>query len=187
MIKKYMNISKNSIVSIEYTLTDKDNQILDSSAGSEPLVYLHGHENLIPGLERALEGKVTGDTLQVTVPAVDAYGEQDDNLVTTVPMDRFEGADSIEEGMQFEAQTPDGYRVVTVTKIAGDEVTIDGNHPLAGQDLNFDVAVKDIREASEEEIAHGHPHHAHSHGEECDDEECGCGGCDDEGCEGCGH
>jgi FKBP-type peptidyl-prolyl cis-trans isomerase SlyD len=171
-----MNIAKNMIVSFDYTLTDDNNQILDSSSDSEPLVYLHGYGNIIPGLEEAMEGKVTGDSFKIHVPAARAYGERDEKLITQIPKDRFEG-ETVEEGMQFQAQTPDGYRVVTVTEVAGDQVTIDGNHPLAGTDLNFDVAVKDIREASEEEIAHGHPHHEHDHhhddGEECD----GCGGC----------
>jgi FKBP-type peptidyl-prolyl cis-trans isomerase SlyD len=184
VLKIYMNIAKNTIVSFDYTLTDDNNQILDSSSEGEPLVYLHGHGNIIPGLEEAMEGKASGDSFKVHVPAATAYGERDEKLITKIPKDRFEG-ETVEEGMQFQAQTPDGYRVVTVTAVEGDQITIDGNHPLAGQDLNFDVAVKDIREAGEEEIAHGHPHHAHHHGEECDDEECGCGGCDDEGCEGC--
>jgi FKBP-type peptidyl-prolyl cis-trans isomerase SlyD len=168
-----MNIAKNTIVSFDYTLTDDNNQILDSSEG-EPLVYLHGHGNIIPGLEEAMEGKAAGDSFKVHVTAANAYGERDEKLITKIPKDRFEG-ETVEEGMQFQAQTPDGYRVVTVTGVAGDQVTIDGNHPLAGTDLNFDVEVKDIREASEEEIAHGHPHGAHHHhgGEDCD----GCGGC----------
>jgi FKBP-type peptidyl-prolyl cis-trans isomerase SlyD len=185
MVKFFMNVAKNTIVSFDYTLTDDNSQILDSSTDSEPMVYLHGHGNIIPGLEEAMEGKAAGDNFKVHVPAASAYGERDEKLINKIPKDRFEG-ETVEEGMQFQAQTPDGYRIVTVTKVEGDQVTIDGNHPLAGIDLNFDVAVKDIREAGEEEIAHGHPHHAHQH-----DEECGCGedGCDDEecGCEGCGH
>jgi FKBP-type peptidyl-prolyl cis-trans isomerase SlyD len=176
VLKISMNIAKNTIVSFDYTLTDDNSQILDSS-GSEPLVYLHGYGNIIPGLEEAMEGKAAGDSFKVHVPAASAYGEKDEKLITQIPKDRFEG-ETVEEGMQFQAQTPDGYRVVTVTEVVGDQVTIDGNHPLAGQDLNFDVEVKDIREASEEEIAHGHPHHDHDHhhhdGEECD----GCGACD---------
>jgi FKBP-type peptidyl-prolyl cis-trans isomerase SlyD len=166
-----MNIAKNTIVSFDYTLTDDNNQILDSS-DSEPLVYLHGHGNIIPGLEEAMEGKAPGDSFKVHVPAASAYGIRDEKLITKIPKDRFEG-ETVEEGMQFQAQTADGYSVVTVTEVAGDQVTIDGNHPLAGQDLNFDVEIKDIREASEEEIAHGHPHHAHHDHEDCDS----CGAC----------
>jgi FKBP-type peptidyl-prolyl cis-trans isomerase SlyD len=174
-----MNIAKNTIVSFDYTLTDDNNQILDSSSDSEPLVYLHGCGNIIPGLEEAMEGKAVGDSFKVHVLAAAAYGERDEKLITKIPKDRFEG-ETVEEGMQFQAQTPDGYRVITVTAVEGDQITIDGNHPLAGVDLNFDVAVKDIREASEEEIDHGHPHHAHHHHDEegCSDEECdSCGGC----------
>jgi FKBP-type peptidyl-prolyl cis-trans isomerase SlyD len=174
MVKTYMNITKNTIVSFDYTLTDAENQILDSSTGAEPLVYLHGHGNIIPGLEQVMEGKASGDSFKITVPAADAYGARDDKLIITIPLSRF-GDEKVEEGMEFQAQTPEGYRIVTVTAVSGDDVTIDGNHPLAGLDLNFDVTVKEIREANEEEIAHGHPHHAHHHEHEnCDH----CGNCD---------
>jgi FKBP-type peptidyl-prolyl cis-trans isomerase SlyD len=174
MVKTYMNITKNMIVSFDYTLTDSGNQVLDSSTDAEPLVYLHGHGNIIPGLERAMEGKTSGDSFKINVPAADAYGERDEKLILTIPLSRF-GEEKVEEGMEFQAQTPEGYRVVTVTSVNGDQVTIDGNHPLAGQELNFDVTVKDIREANEEEIAHGHPHHAHHHDhDECDE----CGSCE---------
>jgi FKBP-type peptidyl-prolyl cis-trans isomerase SlyD len=168
MVETYMNITKNKIVSFDYTLTDSENQILDSSSDAEPLVYLHGYGNIIPGLEQAMEGKTSGDSFKITVPAVEAYGERDDKLIITLPLSRF-GDEKVEEGMEFQAQTPEGYRVVTVTSVQGDQVTIDGNHPLAGMDLNFDVTVAEIREANEEEIAHGHPHnggHHHEHEEE---------------------
>jgi FKBP-type peptidyl-prolyl cis-trans isomerase SlyD len=165
-----MNISKDRVVSIGYTLKSADNQILDSAPDSEPLVYLHGHENIIPGLEKALEGKAVGDTVDVILPAAEAYGERDEALVAEISLDRFEGAE-VEEGMQFEAQTNDGYRVVTVTGISDGKATVDGNHPLAGMELNFNVTIADIREASNEELAHGHVH-GHHH-ENCD----GCGAC----------
>jgi FKBP-type peptidyl-prolyl cis-trans isomerase SlyD len=168
MVETYMNITKNKIVSFDYTLTDVNNQLLDSSADAEPLVYLHGHGNIIPGLEQAMEGKTSGDTFKITVSAADAYGARDEKLITTIPLSRF-GDEKVEKGMEFQAQTAEGYRIVTVTSVNGEQVTIDANHPLAGQDLCFDVTVKDIREASEEEIAHGHSHH-HEH---CDD----CGNC----------
>jgi FKBP-type peptidyl-prolyl cis-trans isomerase SlyD len=175
-----MNIAKNRVVSIDYTLKDDNDQFIDSTSGSDPLDYLHGYDNIIPGLEQALEGKSQGDKLNVKVPAADAYGLRDDKLVSTVPLDRFDGADAVEEGMQFEAQTPDGYRIVTVTKVEDNQVTIDGNHPLAGLNLNFDVTVTAVREANAEELAHGHVHshghgHDHEHGghENCDE----CGGC----------
>ncbi|AEF85595.1 peptidyl-prolyl cis-trans isomerase, fkbp-type [Treponema primitia ZAS-2] len=176
-----MNITKDRVISINYTLTNSQNQILDSS-GSEPFSYLHGHQNIIPGLEKALDGKNQGDSFKVNVPAADAYGKRDDRLITTVSLDRFSGADSVKPGMQFHAETPDGeLQMVTVTKVEGNTVTIDGNHPMAGLDLNFDVAVVDIREASEEELAHGHVH-SHSH----DEEDCDCDDGDCEGCHDCG-
>jgi FKBP-type peptidyl-prolyl cis-trans isomerase SlyD len=172
-----MNITKDRVVSIDYSLTSADNQLLDSTSGAEPLVYLHGYENIIPGLEQALEGKTGGDRFKVTIPAAEAYGKRDAALVVDVPKKRFNGEGPIEEGMQFEAQTAEGNRMVTVTKVAGDTVTIDGNHPLAGMDLNFDVTVTAIREANAEEIAHGHPHHAHHHHH--DEEDCdACGECE---------
>ncbi|MDR2534844.1 MAG: peptidylprolyl isomerase [Treponema sp.] len=167
-----MIITKDRVISIDYTLTDKKNQRLDSTADSEPFIYLHGHKNIIPGLERALEGKTQGDRIHLTIPAADAYGERDDELIVQIPLENFEDSEHIETGMQFEAQTPEGLRVLTVSGVAGDMVTVDGNHPLAGLDLTFDVTVMDIREANPEELAHGHVHASH---------ECCCG----DGCEGC--
>jgi FKBP-type peptidyl-prolyl cis-trans isomerase SlyD len=179
MVKVYMNISKNIVVSFDYTLTDDTNEVLDTSSGGEPLVYLHGHGNIIPGLDIALEGQAPGDSFKIRVPSAEAYGVRDEELVYSLPRDRFEGGE-VEEGMQFQAQTPGGYRVVTVTKIEGENITIDGNHPLADMDLNFDITIRDLREAGEEEIAHGHIHHAHHH----DGGGCCCGedGCGGEGC-----
>ncbi|MDR1899949.1 MAG: peptidylprolyl isomerase [Treponema sp.] len=173
-----MNITKDRVVSISYTLRDDKNKFIDSTDEGDFLDYLHGHENIIPGLERALEGRETGDRLTVSVPAADAYGERDEKLVSQISLDRFEGVESVEEGMQFEAQTPEGYRIVTVTGIEGDNVTIDANHPLAGMNLCFDVTVASIREAQPDELLHGHIHGTHPCGGEheygcCD----GCGGC----------
>jgi FKBP-type peptidyl-prolyl cis-trans isomerase SlyD len=179
MIKIYMKISKNVVVSFDYTLTDDTNQVLDASGEQEPLVYLHGYGNIIPGLEKALEGKAPGDSFKIRVPSAEAYGVRDEELVYSLPRDRFEGGE-VEEGMQFQARTSGGYRVVTVTKIEGENVTIDGNHPLADKDLNFDITVRDLREAGEEEIAHGHIHHAHHHDGGaccCGEEGCGKGDC----------
>ena len=193
-----MNIVKDRVVSIDYTLTNSTGEVLDSSADTGPLSYLHGNENIIGGLEKALEGKVEGDAFKVSVPAVEAYGERDEGLVVNVPRDRFGDIKDISEGMQFEAETAEGSRMVTITKVGADMVTVDANHPLAGIDLNFDVKVVLIREASAEEIEHGHPHRESSGcgcgggcGDECG-EECGEGcGCGDEessspcGCGGC--
>jgi FKBP-type peptidyl-prolyl cis-trans isomerase SlyD len=178
-----MTAAKNRVVSIDYTLTDANNKVLDSTFGQEPLDYLHGFGNIISGLENALEGKAQGDHFSVNIPAAQAYGERDDRLVADIPIENFKGADEVKPGMQFHTHTPEGPQLITVTKVAANTVTIDGNHPLAGKDLNFDVTVAAIREATEEELLHGHVH-AHDHG--CG--ECG-GGCGDDGCnEGCcGH
>lgn len=154
-----MTITQNSAVSFHYTLTDDQGQQIDSSAGQDPLAYLHGAGNIIPGLEKALEGKSVGDQLNVEVSAEEGYGPVQQELIQEVPREAFQGVDSIEVGMQFEAQTGQGGAVpVTVTAVTDETVTVDGNHPLAGKTLNFDVTIADVREASEEELAHGHIH-----------------------------
>ena len=154
-----MLIAANKAVSIDYTLTNDAGEVIDSSAGGAPLVYLHGAGNIIPGLEKALEGKTVGDDLQVAVEPEDAYGEYAAELVSTLSRSLFEGVDVLEVGMQFHASAPDGQmQIVTIRDLDGDDVTVDGNHPLAGQRLNFKVKVVDIRDASQEEIAHGHVH-----------------------------
>lgn len=158
-----MLIANNSVVAIAYTLTDENGTVIDTSAGGEPLVYLHGAHNIIPGLENALTGKQVGDKLTVNVPAAEGYGEYNPDVVQVVPRQMFSGVDTIEVGMQFHAQTDHGMQVITVAAVEGDEITVDGNHPLAGVDLNFDVEVVSIREASAEEISHGHVHGAGGH------------------------
>lgn len=156
-----MTIKENSAVSFHYTLTDDDGQTLDSSAGKDPLTYLHGAGNIIPGLENALAGKKIGDSMVVAVTAAEGYGEVQQELIQEVPRDAFQGVDSIEVGMQFEAQTGQGGSVpVTVTAVTEELVTVDGNHPLAGKNLNFDVSIESVREATEEELEHGHVHGA---------------------------
>lgn len=154
-----MQISRHTVASIDYKLTDDQGQVLDTSEGREPLTYLHGAGNLIPGLETALEGNAPGDSVSVTVDPSEGYGERDENLIQQVPMAAFEGVDEIEPGMRFQATDEQGQgRIVTVTAIEGDEVTVDANHPLAGVPLNFEVSVVEVREASEDEIEHGHAH-----------------------------
>lgn len=153
-----MQIADKTVVSIHYTLTNADGETLDSSVGQDPLVYLHGSNNIIAGLEAALLGKTAGDTLQVSVEPGDGYGELRDELVQEVDRSAFQGVDEIDVGMQFMAQTPWGEQPVTVVKVQGDNITLDGNHPLAGQVLNFDVEVVEIREATAEELDHGHVH-----------------------------
>lgn len=158
-----MNISENAVASIHYTLTDGDGKVIDTSEGQEPLAYLHGAGNIIPGLEKALVGKAVGDKFKVSIPAAEAYGVRDDSMVQELPSNMFSGIDKIEVGMEFHAETEHGLQVVTVTKVEGDNVTIDGNHPLAGVDLTFDVEVADVRAASAEELEHGHAHGAGGH------------------------
>ncbi|ALE89597.1 FKBP-type peptidyl-prolyl cis-trans isomerase [Pseudomonas versuta] len=154
-----MTIAANKAVSIEYTLTNDDGDVIDSSAGGAPLVYLQGAGNIIPGLEKALEGKAVGEELTVTVEPEDAYGEYSAELVSTLSASMFEGVDQLEVGMQFHASAPDGQmQIVTIRDLDGDDVTVDGNHPLAGQRLTFKVKVVAVRDASEEEVAHGHVH-----------------------------
>jgi len=154
-----MLIAANKAVSIEYTLTNDAGEVIDSSAGGAPLVYLQGAGNIIPGLEKALEGKQVGDDLDVAIEPEDAYGEYAAELVSTLSRSMFEGVDELEVGMQFHASAPDGQmQIVTIRDLDGDDVTVDGNHPLAGQRLHFKVKVVDIREASQEEVAHGHVH-----------------------------
>lgn len=153
-----MQISDNVVALIEYTLTNNQGEVLDSSVGGEPLGYIHGAGNIIPGLERALVGKKAGDTLKVTVAPADGYGEKNEAMLQEVPREMFQGVDQIEVGMQFHAQTDHGMQVITVAKVTADTITVDGNHPLAGETLNFDVKVIEVRAATEEELEHGHVH-----------------------------
>jgi FKBP-type peptidyl-prolyl cis-trans isomerase SlyD len=158
-----MQIANNVVAHIEYTLTDDQGTVIDSSVGGEPLAYLHGAGNIIPGLEDALEGKTVGDSFKVSIAPAEGYGEKSDALLQVVPKEMFQGVDQIEVGMQFHAQTDHGMQVITVAAVDGDNVTVDGNHPLAGQTLHFDVKVVEVRAASEEELEHGHVHGAGGH------------------------
>jgi len=153
-----MSITRDQVVSIHYTLKNDAGEVLDRSAGGEPLTYLHGHGNLIPGLERELAGKSAGDKLQVTIAPADAYGEYDPQLVQRVPRRTLKGLADIRVGTRLQAQTEQGARAVTVTQIVGDMVTLDGNHPLAGNTLHFEVEVAEVRAATEVELSHGHVH-----------------------------
>lgn len=156
-------IANDTVVRFNYTLTNSDGDVLDKSNG-EPLAYLHGHHNIIPGLEAQMEGKGAGDKFTVTVAPEDAYGEYLAEAVQEVPRANFQGVENIEVGMQFQSQTDDGHvMLVTVKDVNDDVVVVDGNHPLAGVTLTFDVEVVDIREATAEEIAHGHAHGVGGH------------------------
>lgn len=154
-----MTIDKDRVVSIHYKLTNDDGEVIDSSEGTEPLTYLHGAANIIPGLEKELTGKKVGDSLKVTVKPEDGYGEVNPELIQIVPAETFKGVDKLEPGMHFQADSPDGHAMMIVVEaVNGDEITVNGNHPLAGQVLHFDVTVDSIREATPEEIDHGHVH-----------------------------
>ncbi|MCB5225506.1 peptidylprolyl isomerase [Alishewanella sp. 16-MA] len=158
-----MTISQDKVVAIHYTVTDTAGNQLDSSAGGEPLVFLFGHGALIPGLEQALIGKNSGDKFTSSIAAADAYGERHDQLVQSVPKNMFEGMD-VEVGMRFRASGPDGReQPVIIVDVTEEEVVVDGNHPLAGIELSFDVEVVLVRDATEEELAHGHVHGLDGH------------------------
>ncbi|MFV8835611.1 peptidylprolyl isomerase [Aquisalimonas sp.] len=153
-----MQIAKDKVVAIDYTLKDDDGSVLDTSEGKEPLAYLHGSGNIIPGLEKALEGKEEGEEVSVNIPPEEAYGERREDLTQVVPRNLFQGVDELQVGMQFQAQAEGGEQIVTITGIEGDDVTVDANHPMAGVPLNFDVKVVEVRDATEEEKEHGHAH-----------------------------
>lgn len=182
-----MEITDGTVVAMGYALKDDEGTLLDQSQPDQPLSYLHGHKNIIPGLESALTGKKVGDTVEVRVAPEDAYGESNPALEQIVPRDRFQGIESLEVGMQFQASTEQGPVSVRVVKVEDDDVTVDGNHPLAGKHLNFSVTIQDVRAGTEEEIAHGHIHQgggccggSSDNGECCNDDEenkdggCGC-------------
>ena len=149
-----MPIATDDVVTIHYTLKDDTDKVIDSSSGGEPLAYLHGHGNIVPGLERELAGKSVGERLTVRVPAAEGYGEYDRALVQKVPRRALKGIANLKVGMRLQA----GHQAVTVTHIGGDMVTLDGNHPLAGKSLNFDIEITAVREATQEELEHGHVH-----------------------------
>ena len=153
-----MTITTNSVVLFDYTLTDDDKDIIDSSKDGGPLAYLHGEGQIVKGLEKAMEGRKVGDSFSVTVAPEEGYGLPDPAKVAVVTANQIEGGEELEEGMQLEASNEHGEQIVVVTKIEGDQVTLDGNHPLAGMTLHFDITIREVRSATAEEIAHGHVH-----------------------------
>ncbi len=158
-----MQIESNSVVTLHYTLKDNDGKVIDQSDDGS-FLYMHGAMNIIPGLENALAGKSAGDEISVKVSPEEGYGVKDDARIQEVPKEMFDSADEIKVGVQFHAQGPDGSAVVvTVVEVKDEAVVIDGNHALAGMDLNFEVNIVDVREASAEEIEHGHVHGPHGH------------------------
>jgi len=154
-----MTITQHKVVSIHYKVVDTASaEEIDSSEGGDPMTYLHGAQNIIPGLEQALEGKGVGDEIEVTVEPAEAYGEYSDDRIQQVPIEAFEEMEKIEPGMMVTAQSDDGQINLLVTEVGEATVTVDANHPLAGKSLSFDVKVEAVRDASEEEISHGHVH-----------------------------
>ncbi len=158
-----MQVAADKVVLIHYTLKDDSGKVLDTSSGSDPLAYIQGHGNLVAGLEKALEGKDQGARVSVSVAPAEGYGTHDAKLIQQVPKRSLQGAGTVQKGMQFQAQTEQGMRVFTVTAVVGDMVSLDGNHPLAGQTLNFDVEIVEVRDATAEELEHGHVHGAGGH------------------------
>ena len=153
-----MKIEKHSVVSIEYTLTNNEGNVIDTSENGEPLSYLHGTGSLIPGLEKELEGKKLGDSFKLSIPPEEGYGQRNEQQISEIPKSEFRGVETFEKGMQFQTHSEHGVQVVTVIDIVGDNVTVDGNHPLAGETLNFDVSIVSVRKALPEELTHGHAH-----------------------------
>jgi len=154
-----MKIASNKVATLHYTLKDDKGALIESSVGNEPLTYIHGIGNLIPGLEDKLEGKQAGDKLSVLVPAEDAYGERDEELIEEVEKAEFDSGEDLEVGKEFQYDDEDGNVFhVRIVEIKGDKIVVDGNHPLAGMNLSFDVEVIGVRDASKEELEHGHVH-----------------------------
>ena len=158
-----MEIQKDKVAIIDYTLKSDSGDVLDSSKGGQPLAYLHGRANIIPGLEKALEGQAPGDEIEVAVPPEQGYGARNESLRQKVDRSQFAGVQDLEVGMHFRVPSERGDMIIRVEEIDGDSVTIDGNHLLAGQTLHFEVTVRDVREATEEEKAHGHVHGPDGH------------------------
>lgn len=153
-----MNIAENKVVVMHYAVSDSEGTLIDSSYDHQPLAIIQGTGYLIPGLETALNGHKVGDKFEVSVEAKDAYGQREDGFVQTVPKSLFEGIDELEVGTQLRASTDEGEQTVIVIDMNDDEITVDGNHPLAGLDLQFDVEILEVRDATEEELTHGHVH-----------------------------
>lgn len=155
-----MQIANNTAVTIHYTLTNDAGEVLDSTAGGEPMTYLHGRGNIISGLEKTLQNKSVGDKFDVRIEPEDAYGEFSEDMIQVVSREMFDGIDDLEVGMQFHAAVNSGSGIVTVMKIDGDDITIDGNHSMAGLALSFAIEVVGVRLATKDENSHGHIHGA---------------------------
>jgi FKBP-type peptidyl-prolyl cis-trans isomerase SlyD len=183
-----MSLTKNQVASVAYTLTNAEGQVIDQADKENPMAFIHGVGGMILGFEKALEGKNVGDSFSLVVEPADAYGERNDTLTQDLERSMFAGIpdDQLVVGAQFQSQTDAGIEVVTIAAIEGDTVKIDANHPLAGETLHFDVEMLDIRDATEEELAHGHVHAAGGCGSDQSEKSasnscCGGGSCGSEG------
>lgn len=164
MAKSELAAKKDMVVSIHYTLKDTKGKQLESSKGEEPLVYLHGHDQIISGLEKAVNGKSKGDKVSVTVQPKDGYGDYNEDMVTTLEKSQFRDQKELKVGNIFQFVDESGEAVVVrIKEVKGNSVIVDGNHPFAGQTLNFDVEVVGVRKATKEEIEHGHAHGEDGH------------------------
>lgn len=158
-----MKIENNKVVGIEYTLKDKSGKIMDSNEGQELLYFIQGQGNIVPGLEKAMAGKSSGDSFEVVVKAADGYGEYNEELIRRIPLDVVKHLKNLEIGGMLQAQGPDGVEVLTITDINDKELVLNGNHPMAGHDLYFNIRVGEIREATKDEMEHGHAHGPDGH------------------------
>lgn len=175
LIGDKMKVEQDKTVVIEYTLTDDNGNIIDSTKGQQPLSYVHGVGQLIPGLEKELNDKVAGDNIKVTVAPAEAYGERDENAIQEIPRAEFKGVDKIEPGMQFHSHGHNGqHQIVTVTKVADDTITVDTNHPLAGANLNFEVTIVEVKETEAHSCCGGNGSSCSNDKHSQDDSSCGC-------------
>ncbi len=158
-----MTVENDKVVLMNYTLTNDNGDVIDSSEGQEPLAYIQGYQNIIPGLEKEMSGKKVGDKFKAVVQPEEGYGKFNPALIQVVKREMFKGVEELDLGMQFQAQLEDGAILMTITKIDGDDITIDGNHALADQILTFDVEVMEVRDATAEELEHKHVHGAGGH------------------------
>lgn len=153
-----MKVEDKKVVAIEYTLKNPSGEVLDSNKGGELLYFIQGEGNIVPGLEKQMAGKSIGDSFEALVKAADGYGEYDDEKIRRIPRAQLKHLKGLREGMALQMRGPEGVEMITVTSISETEVVADGNHPLAGQDLHFQIRVGEIREATKDELAHGHAH-----------------------------
>ncbi len=153
-----MKIEDGKVAMIHYSLKNESGETIDSTQNAQPMGYLHGHNNLMPGLEKALNGKDEGEKFAVSLAPEDAFGPHDDKHVRQIPKDQFDNLDELKVGMHLQVKSPQGSQIVTVKAVTEENVTVDFNHPLAGQTLHFDIEVLEVRDATAEELEHGHIH-----------------------------